>query len=351
LALSASILVVDIMHPISALALRHHLLVAVVAVFLLFAWASPFFASSFNLLNLLRESAELGIVCLGATLVLLIGRLDLSVGAVMAISALLMIVGFKALGLPWPLLIPVALLFGLVVGAINGVFTAVIGVPSFIATLGMLVILRGILQWATATETMRAANSTFTTDVSFLFIGNGLALGLPVSFFVFSAFFLVLVVLLKATRIGTAIYAMGGNIQAALRAGIRVRALEIGVFAFAGFLSAVAGVLLASRLDSVSFQTGQYLEFTVLIAVILGGTSIAGGIGGVWGTLLGTALVGILANGMVMLAIDRDVQDIVLACFLVTALLIDRYLHRNGLAQRRWRITELWPPWRAEGRP
>lgn len=339
------------MHPFLAFALRHHLLVAVVAIFALFAWASPFFASTFNLLNLLRESSELGIVCLGATLVLLIGRLDLSVGAVMAMSALLVIVGFKTLDLPWPLLIPVALLFGLAMGAINGVFTALIGVPSFIATLGMLVILRGILQWATATETMRAANTTFSTDASFQFIGNGLVLGLPVSLFVFVAFFLALLILLKVTRIGTAVYAVGGNIQAAMRAGIRVRALEIGVFAFAGLCSAVAGVLLASRLDSVSFQTGQYIEFTVLIAVILGGTSIAGGIGGVWGTLLGTALVGILASGMVMLAVDRDVQDIVVACFLITALLVDRYLHRNSAAQSGWHLADLWPRRRAEPAP
>lgn len=311
-----------------ALLLRHHLLLVVVALFAWFATASPFFASRFNLLNLLRESAELGIVCLGATLVLLIGRLDLSVGAVLAGAALIVIVGFKAWGLPWPAMVALALAFGFAVGTLNGLLTAVLGVPSFIATLGTLVILRGIVQWATATETVRTANSRFTTDPAFQFLGTGTVGGVPLSLILFAALFAVLAALMNLTRIGTALYALGGNPEAARRAGIRVTAAEIGVFAFAGLAAAAAGVLVASRLDSVSFQTGQYLEFTVLIAVIVGGTSIAGGIGGVFGTLYGVALVGILNNGMVMLAVDRDRQDIVLALFLIAALLLDRHLHR-----------------------
>jgi ribose transport system permease protein len=317
------------MQVVLRLFLRHHLLLVVAGLFLYFSSFLPFFSSSFNLLNLLRESSELGLVCLGATLVVLIGRLDLSVGAVLAASALIVIVGFKAWGLPYSAMVVLALLFGLVVGALNGILTTVVGVPSFIATLGTLVILRGVVQWATATETVRSANSQFTTDPVFQFPGSGMVAGVPFSVVLFAAALVLLAVLMNLTRIGTAIYAMGGNPEAARRAGIRVRATEICVFAFAGLCAATAGVMVSSRLDSVSFQTGQYLEFTVLIAVIVGGTSIAGGIGGVVGTLYGVGLVGVLNNGMVMMLVDRDRQDIVLALFLIGALLLDRYVHRT----------------------
>ena len=291
----------------------------------------------------MRESAELGIVCIGATLVLLIGRLDLSVGAVLAISALIVIVGFKVIGLPWPFLVAVAVLFGLAAGAFNGVLTAVVGIPSFIATLGTLIILRGVLQWATATAVLREANSIFTDNPSFRFVGNGLVLGAPVSLWLLGLLFVIVLLALRVTRLGTAIYAIGGNIQAATRAGLPIRRLEIGVFALAGVCSALAGVLLASRLDSVSFQTGQYLEFKVLVAVILGGTSVAGGQGGVWGTLLGVAFVGILNNGMVMLTIDRDIQDVVVGLFLVMALIVDRWLNQSTPAEWRRLLGSLRP--------
>jgi ribose/xylose/arabinose/galactoside ABC-type transport system permease subunit len=324
------------MHIVYRLALRHHLLLIVVGLFLYFSYHLPFFASWFNILNLLRESGELGIICLGATLVVLIGRLDLSVGALLAASALIVIVGFKVWELAYLMVILLAILFGLLAGALNGVLTTICKVPSFIATLGSLVIFRGIVQWATATEAVRGANGRFTTDPEFLFPGSGLVAGVPFSVCLFMGIFVCLVVLTKFTRVGTAIYAMGGNREAARRAGIQVNAIEICIFSFAGMCAATAGVLLASRLDSVSFQTGQYLEFTVLIAVIVGGTSITGGIGGVVGTLYGIGLVGVLNNGMVMMAIDRDSQDVVLALFLIGALLLDRYLNQalRGIAAR-----------------
>lgn len=330
--------------------LKNQLAVLAVLAFVFFALVSPFFASAFNLQNLAREGAELGIVCVGATLVLLLGRLDISVGAVLGMSALIVILGCKAFALPLPLLVVVVLLFGAGIGAINGVLSSVVGIPSFIATLISLVILRGVMQWASSTEIMRTANSAVSTDRVFLAIGNGVFAGIPTSVLVLAVLFAATILVLRFTRIGTSIYALGGNFQAALRAGLRVTALEIGVFAFAGFCSALAGIFLASRLDSVTYQTGQYLEFYVLIAVILGGTSIAGGVGGVWGTLLGVAFIGILNNGMVMLTVDRDYQDVVIAAFLVFALVGDQYLNRRGETARRWQLADLWTPRQAKRR-
>lgn len=322
--------------------IRNQLLLILLGVFLYFHFASPFFATGFNLITLGREGAEFGLICIGVTLVMILGRLDISVGSVMAVSALIMIIGYKTLEIHWGYLIPVCLLFGLLIGTINGLLTALIGVPSFIATLGTLIILRGLMQWAASTEWMREANSVFSTDQAFQFIGGGDVGGVvPLSVVLLAILFAAVLFVLRYTRIGTAIYAFGGNFQAATRAGIRIKLIEVGVFAFSGVCAALAGILLASRLDSVTYQTGQYLEFQVLIAVILGGTSIAGGVGTIWGTILGISLIAILNNGMVMTATDRDVQDIVVALFLLFALFSDRLTYRLRGGTGTWKMADL----------
>ena len=322
--------------------LRNQLLLILLCVFLYFHFSSPYFATGFNLITLGREGAELGIICIGVTLVLILGRLDISVGSVMAVSALIMIIGYKTLQIHWGYLLPICLVFGLLVGAFNGVLTAIIGVPSFIATLGTLIILRGLMQWASSTEWMREANSTFSTDPAFQFIGGGdVGSTIPLSVLLLALIFVAVLFILKFTKIGVSIYAFGGNFQAATRAGIRVKIIEVGVFTFSGLCAAIAGILLASRLDSVTYHTGQYLEFQVLIAVILGGTSIAGGVGSIWGTILGIGLIAILTNGMVMTATDRDVQDIVLALFLLFALFLDRIMHKLTHRAGAWKMDDL----------
>lgn len=321
---------------------RYNLFIIVVVVYVFFHLTTPFFSSSFNLLTLAREGAELGIICIAVTLVLILGRLDISVGSTMAVSAMIMIIGFKTFEIHWGLLIFLCIFFGFVVGLINGYLSAIIGIPSFIATLGTLILLRGLLQWAAATDWIREANYIFSEDENFLFIGNGDLFGLiPLSLFAMIIIFILTLLFLNFTKIGTSIYALGGNFQSALRAGIRVKLIEIGVFAFTGICAAISGIFLASRLDSVTYQTGQYLEFQVLIAVILGGTSIAGGIGNIWGTILGIALIAILNNGMVMMAVDRDVQDIIIAIFLLFALFADNYLHNlKSDKNQKWQIAD-----------
>lgn len=323
-------------------AIRNQLLLIFLGVFLYFHFSSPFFATGFNFITLGREGAELGIICIGVTLVLILGRLDISVGSVMAVSALIMIIGFKTLQIHWAYLIPICMLFGLLIGTINGLLTALIGVPSFIATLGTLIILRGLMQWAASTEWMREANSVFSTDTAFQFIGGGDVGGVvPLSVVLLAIIFAGALFVLRYTKIGTEIFAFGGNFQAATRAGVQVKLIEVGVFAFSGLCAATAGILLASRLDSVTYQTGQYLEFQVLIAVILGGTSIAGGVGTIWGTILGIGLIAILNNGMVMTATDRDVQDIVVALFLLFALFTDRLTHKLAGRAQAWKMADL----------
>ena len=324
--------------------IKYNLFIIVLFVYLFFHFYTPFFSTSFNLLTLAREGAELGIICIAVTLVLILGRLDISVGAIMAVSAMIMILGFKSFEISWILLIFICIFFGFIVGLINGFLSAVIGIPSFIATLGTLIMLRGLLQWAAATKWMRDAQFMFSEDEGFLFIGNGDIFGLiPLSLFVMILIFIIVYFILNFTRIGTSIYAIGGNFQSALRAGVRVKLIEIGVFSLAGICSAIAGIFLASRLDSVTYQTGQYLEFQVLIAVILGGTSIAGGIGTISGTILGIALIAILNNGMVMMAVDRDIQDIIIAIFLLFALFTDKYLHNiKTQGTKEWKIADMY---------
>ena len=324
--------------------IKYNLFIIVLFVYLFFHFYTPFFSTSFNLLTLAREGAELGIICIAVTLVLILGRLDISVGAIMAVSAMIMILGFKSFEISWILLIFICIFFGFIVGLINGFLSAVIGIPSFIATLGTLIMLRGLLQWAAATKWMRDAQFMLSEDEGFLFIGNGDIFGLiPLSLFVMILIFIIVYFILNFTRIGTSIYAIGGNFQSALRAGVRVKLIEIGVFSVAGICSAIAGIFLASRLDSVTYQTGQYLEFQVLIAVILGGTSIAGGIGTISGTILGIALIAILNNGMVMMAVDRDIQDIIIAIFLLFALFTDKYLHNiKTQGNKEWKIADMY---------
>ena len=153
--------------------IKYNLFIIVLIVYLFFHFYTPFFSTSFNLLTLAREGAELGIICIAVTLVLILGRLDISVGSIMAVSAMIMILGFKSFEISWIILIFVCIFFGFIVGSINGILSAVVGIPSFIATLGTLIMLRGLLQWAAATKWMRDAQFMFSEDEGFLFIGNG----------------------------------------------------------------------------------------------------------------------------------------------------------------------------------
>jgi ribose transport system permease protein len=284
-----------------------------------FAIGEPRFLSPFNLFNVMRQVSIVGLLAIGMTFVILTAGIDLSVGSILAASAMgalifSLIPGFGLLG------VAAGLLIGLGFGLINGFLIAVVRLPPFIVTLGSLTAVRGIARLLGADRTI------FNPSLPFAFIGNATLFG--VSWLVIIALIVVLIswFILRRTVLGTRIYAVGGNPDAARLTGIKVGRILMFVYATSGFLAGLGGVMSAARLYAANgLQLGQSYELDAIAAVILGGTSFTGGIGSIWGTLIGALIIAILTNGLVLSGVSDIWQFIVKGLVIIGAVALDRY--------------------------
>ena len=299
------------------LASRLGIVAALVVLAVVLAVLKPNFLSAANLLNVVRQVSINGILAVGVTVVLLTGGVDLSLGSVVAVSGV--VAAHLAHPGGYPLLVPIAagLLAGAACGAVNGAVVTRCGVPSFIATLGMMTAARGlalVLSDGRPVSNMSPALTRLAGDVA----------GVPIPALILAAVAVAVAWTLKNVRWGRYLYAVGGNAQAARAAGIRVRGVAFLAYALCGALAGLAGVVLASRITTGQPNAGVGYELDAIAAVVIGGTRLSGGVGGVGGTLLGVLLMGVIGNGLDLLNVPSYYQQIVKGLIIVGAVWFDR---------------------------
>ena len=301
----------------SDLLARSGLLIALLLLFLALALFAPNFLTSRNLLNVLRAVAFNGIIACGMTFMIIAGDIDVSVGSAVAWASALL--GVLAIQHGWPL--GLAVIFVLVQGALihagAGYIRVRWAVPAFVVTLALFMALRGAARLIT-----NAFPITPFPD-SFNFWGGGYIFGIiPVPVVIMLAVFVLFHFISVRTVYGRSVYAVGGNEESARLSGISVWRTRITTFALLGFLSAFSGIILSSRIMSGSSNIAVGLEFDVIAAVIIGGTSLAGGEGTIFGTFLGVLFIGLLSNGMVLMGINPFAQEVIRGLIILVAVLI-----------------------------
>ncbi len=289
-----------------------------------FALLSDRFLSWGNLSIVMQQAAINIVLAAGMTFVILTGGIDLSVGSILAASAMVSVIVSKLPGLGL-LGIAGGLLTGLGFGLVNGLLIALGGLPPFIVTLGSLTAVRGIARLIGGDTTV------FNPDLPFAFIGNGGVFGIPWLVVIALAVIGLSWFMLRRTVLGMRIYAVGGNPDAARLSGVRVWLVLLFVYATAGLLAGLGGVMSAARLYAANgLQLGQSYELDAIAAVILGGTSFVGGIGSIWGTLIGALIIAVLTNGLTLVGVSDIWQFIVKGLVIIGAVALDRYRLRAG---------------------
>lgn len=298
-------------------------LVALAVLVLALSLATDNFLSSYNVSVVVRQAAFVGLVALGQTLVLLVGGIDLSVGAAAGLASTVGAIVLTQFGLhPW-LVIPFTMAFGFFLGALNGVFVAGLKLNPFIVTLATWEIFAGLTLVITKGYPIRPLGDAFGV------FGKGEIFGIPVPVLIFILAAVVLIWVLTQTRFGRNIFAVGGNRDAALLAGIPVRRVEFIAFGLSGMLASLAGILFASRMDAAQPSVGEGWLMGAITAAILGGTSLRGGQGSIVGTVLGALLLTVLANGTVMMNVSGFWQRVIVGAVVLVAVLVD-LLRRRG---------------------
>ncbi|MDZ7962285.1 MAG: ribose ABC transporter permease [Aulosira sp. DedQUE10] len=289
---------------------------------ILFSLLTPNFATTGNAVNILRQASINIVLATGMTFVILTGGIDLSVGSILAVSAVVAVLVSLLPALGWAA-VPAALLTGLLLGLVNGALITFLDVPPFIVTLGSLTALRG------AAYLVANGTTVINPDLNFAWVGNSY-LG-PIPWLVIIALLTVIAswFILRQTVLGVQIYAVGGNERAARLTGIKVNRVLLFVYGVSGLLAGLAGIMSASRLYSATGLLGQGYELDAIAAVILGGTSFTGGIGTIGGTLLGALIIAVLNNGLTLLNMSYFWQLVVKGLVIIVAVMIDRLRRRS----------------------
>jgi erythritol transport system permease protein len=321
------------------LLIRLRALIALVALVIVFSVLSPEFLTSGNLSILVKHVAINAILAIGMTFVILSGGIDLSVGAIAGlcgmVAGLLLNRGLtiEPAGVTiyfstW-LVVVIALIAGMALGAINGWLIARLSVAPFIATLGMLYVARGaaMLMSGGATFPNLGGNAALG-NTGFPWLGTGMFLGIPIPIWLMVVLAAMGAFVAVRTPFGRQVYAIGGNERAALLAGVRVPQVELGVYVLSGFCAALVGLIVAAQLGASHPATGETFEVNAIAAVVLGGTSLMGGRGTIGGTLVGAFVIGVLADGLVLLGVSEFWQMVIKGLVIVLAVILDQFQKR-----------------------
>jgi len=288
------------------------LLVATMAVL------SPYFLSVSNFLNILLATSVIGVLAIGATFVICSAGLDLSLGSVLGFSSVVGALSVEMVGLPWIAAVPACLLAGAFCGAINGFLVTRAKIPAFIVTLGMLGLARG------AALVLTNGKPVYGLPESLVFIGQGRPLGIPMPAFVFIGVALAAHYVLAYTRFGRYTLVVGDNEAAARATGIHVEAHRLKLYVLSGMMAGTAGLLFMARVNAGDPTAGLNYELTAITAAIIGGTNLFGGRGSVLGTLIGALIMGVLQNGLNLLAVQSYYQQMAIGAVLILAVWLDR---------------------------
>lgn len=308
--------------PATAFWSRYGFPLVFLIILVVFAVSNPRFLTVNNALLVLSQASITGIAAIGATMVFISGRIDISQGAVMALSAAVCAALYAALDVPEPIAMLAGILSGAGIGLLNGVFSEVARIPAFIVTLAALFIVRGAVLMALGGQSVLLPPEG--ADLLRL-LGNGRIGGVvPVVVIVAAVLFVLFAFVLRRTTWGVHLYAVGSSAESAERAGIRTRRLRITAYVIAGAMSALTGLILLGRLGAAPSELGVGQEFFIITAVVLGGVSVYGGKGELWRSFLGAVFIAMLANGLVMMNVSAYFQQIVVGSALLIALLLDR---------------------------
>mgnify|MGYP001546379518 CR=1 FL=1 len=310
---------------------KYGILIALLLACVVLSLISSNFLTGRNALNVLRQTSINGVLAIGMTFVILTRGIDLSVGSVVALTGVVAASfattstsGFIP-GAPWPALIALAIGIGagMGCGAISGVIVSRFKVPAFVATLGMLSAARGLTLLYSGGRPIPALSPGFR------WIGTGDVLGIPVPIFVLLAVFAAAWFVLSQTRFGRHVYAVGGNPHAAKVSGLPVNRIRMLVYVISGGLAGLAGMILAARTGSALPQAGVAYELDAIAAVVIGGTSLAGGVGRVTGTLVGALLIGVMNNGLDLMGVESYYQQVIKGVLIVAAVMLDQSRNRQ----------------------
>ena len=295
------------------------LLALVVALWIL----TPHFLTISNLLNVAEQATIIAIIAVGMTFVIITGGIDLAVGSVLAFSGVVMASSLQS-GVPLPLALLIGLGVGLLCGVVNGLLITIGRLPPFIATLGMMSVVRGAALMFTEGRPISGFSEGFRS------IATGEILRIPAPVVIMIVVYVIAHFVLKRTKLGRYTYAIGGNEEAALLSGINVRLNKTLVYGIAGLLSGLAAILLTARLNSAQPIAGMSYELDAIAATVIGGTSLLGGEGTVSGTLIGALIMAVLRNGLNLLSVSSFFQQVVIGSVIILAVLIDMALKRRG---------------------
>lgn len=278
---------------------------------------SPSFLSVTNLFNVFKQITVAGIVGCGMTFVILTGGIDLSVGSILGLSGVLASGVLASTG-NTAAAVAVSLVVGVACGAVNGFFVSVCGIPPFISTLGMMTLLRGVILVYTKGSPIPIKSDAYK------FFGKGSIAGIPVPVIILIIVFLLAHYILTQTSYGRSVYAVGGNREAARLSGIRVKTSEFLVYTLNGLMCGMAGLILTARLGSAQSTSGTGIEMDAIAAVILGGTSLSGGVGFVLPTVVGAMIMGIIDNILTLMNVNPHATNIVKGAVILIAVLVEK---------------------------
>lgn len=299
------------------------LIATIIVVGTVFTFASPYFLTVNNLVQTLRAGLELAIVSGGMTLVIIMGGIDVSVGGILAVSAIIIGKAYQA-GLPAFLVAPIGLFTGTMLGAFNGFLTAKLKVPPIVATLGSMYVFSAVMFLVIGGAWIAGLPGTLSPLV------NGSVGFVPASAIVILVVYLVCWVILRRLPFGRHIYAIGSNEQSARLVGINVDRTKIATYAMLGFLAGLAALLYVARMRNVEINIGTSIAFEAIAATILGGTSIRGGVGSLLGTLLGVVFIRIMQNGLVLVGISSLWETVIIGSLLIIVLTADAFANRKN---------------------
>ncbi|MEA2782563.1 MAG: ribose transport system permease protein [Rhodospirillaceae bacterium] len=299
-------------------ALRLESIAVLALLILILSVLSPYFLSVSNFLNILLATSVIGVLGFGATFVIAAAGIDLSLGSVLALAGVVGALGLNSLGLPWPFAIVLCLATGAFCGLINGLLNTRAGIPAFIVTLGMLGVARG------AALVLTNGLPVYGLDETIVYLGQGRPAGIPTPVIIFLLVAVVAHFVLAYTRFGKYALIIGDNEGAARAMGVRVERQRILLYVLSGTLAGLAGLLFIARVNAGDPTAGINYELTAITAAILGGTNLFGGRASVIGTLIGALIMGVLQNGLNLLAVSSFYQQMAIGAVLVLAVWLDQ---------------------------
>jgi ribose/xylose/arabinose/galactoside ABC-type transport system permease subunit len=280
---------------------------------------SPMFISPTNLLLVIKQSTITGILGIGMTIVIITGGIDLSVGSLLALSSVCsaMFGGLESQGLPIIVALLVGLIAGLIFGLINGSIISFLNFPPFIMTLATSMIARGIA------KILCNAKPVMGISTSFQGLANGFTLGLPNLVVYFIIVFVLCTIILNKTVLGSRFFAIGGNEHGARLSGVNTHLIKLIAYTICGILAGFTGVLMTSRIVSGSSIAGEGYELNAIAAAVIGGASMSGGVGTIWGTVVGALIIGVIQNGLDFMNVSAFYQNIIQGVIIIIAVLFD----------------------------